>query len=102
MPLIIGDYTPFWNKSQRHFSVFVPSTFTHIINDNNIHLNDIVLILLMSIGLINKSTWVFSFMKNIKELVDFSSKKLDNQLLLGEIKNRIKVKIKDFKDFLIC
>ena len=49
MPLIIGDYTPFWNKSQRHFSVFVPSTFTHIINDNNIHLNDIVLILLMSI-----------------------------------------------------
>ena len=26
-------------------------------------------------------------MKNIKESVDFSSKKLDNQLLLGEIKN---------------
>ena len=49
MPLIIGDYTPFWDKSQRHFSVFVPSIFTHIINDTNIHLNDIVLILLMSI-----------------------------------------------------
>ena len=41
-------------------------------------------------------------MKNIKELVDFSLKKLDNQLLLGEIKNRIKVKNKDFKVFLIC
>ena len=103
MPLIIGDYTLFWNKSQRHFSVFVPSTFTHIINDTNTHLNDIVLILvLMSISIINKSTWVFSFMKNIKELVDFSLKKLDNQLLLGEIKNRIKVKNKDFKVFLIC
>ena len=31
--------------------------------------------------------WVFSFMKNIGESVDFSSKKLDNQLLLGEIKS---------------
>ena len=42
-------------------------------------------------------------MKNIGESVDFSLKKLDNQLLLlGEIKNRIKVKIKDFKVFLIC
>ena len=49
MPLIIGDYTPFWDKSQQHFSAFVPSTFTHIINDTNIHLNDIVLVLLMSI-----------------------------------------------------
>ena len=44
---------------------------------------------------------IFS-MKNIKESVDFSLKKLDNQLLLGEIKNRIKVKIKDFKVLLIC
>ena len=35
-------------------------------------------------------------MKNIKESVDFSLKKLDNQLLLGEIKNRIKVKNKNF------
>ena len=43
-----------------------------------------------------------SSIKNIKESVDFSLKKLDNQLLLGEIKNRIKVKIKDFKVFLIC
>ena len=41
-------------------------------------------------------------MKNTKELVDFSLKKLDNQLLLGEIKNWIKVKNKDFKVFLIC
>ena len=41
-------------------------------------------------------------MKNIGESVDFSLKKLDNQLLLGEIKNRIKGKIKDFKVFLIC
>nr|DAU51965.1 MAG TPA: hypothetical protein [Caudoviricetes sp.] len=44
-------------------------------------------------------------MKNNGYSVDFSSKKLDNQLLLGEIKNRIKGKIKDFKDFkdfLIC
>ena len=41
-------------------------------------------------------------MKNIKKTVDFSSKKLDNQLLLGKIKNRIKVKIKDFKVSLIC
>ena len=41
-------------------------------------------------------------MKNIKESVDFSLKKLDNQLLLGEIKNWIKVKIKDFKVSLIC
>ena len=41
-------------------------------------------------------------MKNIKKTVDFSSKKLDNQLLLGEIKNQIKVKIKDFKVLLIC
>ena len=41
-------------------------------------------------------------MKNIGESVDFSLKKLDNQLLLGEIKNRIKVKIKDFKVLLIC
>ena len=40
--------------------------------------------------------------KNIKESVDFSLKKLDNQLLLGEIKSWIKVKIKDFKVFLIC
>ena len=40
-------------------------------------------------------------MKNIGESVDFSSKKLDNQLLLGEIKNWIKVKNKDFKVFLI-
>ena len=40
-------------------------------------------------------------MKNIKESVDFSSKKLDNQLLLGEIKSQIKVKNKDFKVFLI-
>ena len=36
-------------------------------------------------------------MKNIGESVDFSSKKLDNQLLLGKIKNWIKVKIKDFR-----
>ena len=36
-------------------------------------------------------------MKNIGESVDFFSKKLDNQLLLGEIKNRIKIKIKDFR-----
>jgi hypothetical protein len=40
--------------------------------------------------------------ENIKESVDFSLKKLDNQLLLGEIKNWIKVKIKDFKVLLIC
>ena len=40
-------------------------------------------------------------LKNIGESVDFSLKKLDNQLL-GEIKNRIKVKNKDFKVFLIC
>ena len=40
-------------------------------------------------------------MKNNGYSVDFSSKKLDNQLLLGEIKNRIKVKIKDFKVLLI-
>ena len=46
--------------------------------------------------------WVFSPMKNIGESVDFSLKKLDNQLLLGEIKNQIKVKNKDFKVFLIC
>ena len=39
--------------------------------------------------------------KNIKESVDFSLKKLDNQLL-GKIKSWIKVKIKDFKVFLIC
>ena len=39
--------------------------------------------------------------KYFKESVDFSLKKLDNQLL-GEIKNRIKVKIKDFKVLLIC
>ena len=39
-------------------------------------------------------------MKYIKESVDFSLKKLDNQLL-GEIKNWIKVKNKDFKVFLI-
>ena len=51
---------------------------------------------------INKSIWVFPLWKNIGESVDFSLKKLDNQLLLGEIKNRIKGKIKDFKDFLIC
>ena len=36
-------------------------------------------------------------MKNIGESVDLSSKKLDNQLLLGKIKNWIKVKIKDFR-----
>ena len=46
------------------------------------------------------SVWVFPPMKNIKESVDFSLKKLDNQLL-GEIKNWIKVKNKDFKVFLI-
>ena len=40
--------------------------------------------------------------KYFKESVDFSSKKIDNQLLLGEIKNWIKVKIKDFKIILIC
>jgi hypothetical protein len=39
-------------------------------------------------------------MKNIKESVDFSSKKLDNQLLLGEIKNQIKVKNKNLEFFL--
>ena len=41
-------------------------------------------------------------MKNNGYSVDFSLKKLDNQLLLGEIKDRIKVKNKDFKVFLIC
>ncbi len=31
--------------------------------------------------------WVFPPMKNIGESVDFTLKKLDNQLLLGEIKS---------------
>ena len=43
--------------------------------------------------------WVFSPIKYFKESVDFSLKKLDNQLLLGEIKNWIKVKNKNFRIF---
>ena len=59
------------------------------------------MIILMSIRSHLNVCMGISPMKNIGESVDFSLKKLDNQLLLGEIKNRIKVKNKDFKVLLI-
>ena len=41
----------------------------------------------MKIQIKSHAIWVFPIMKNIEITVDFLMKKLDNQLLLGDIKD---------------